>query len=457
MIKIKFMSCALKIKSLIKILFRQQNYIHFFLGIIAFLFVFVPYSSAQNMPANSLYTELSNNPLFAEEDTSLAYDLIDQNAITPAKKYSMTEISEMQQELVKITSELVAIPSSSMNLAACARIIDYVHNLFGDTGYNITRIENNGVHSIIISKKNDLNFDVLFLGHLDVVHNPDLSSYSPSLQAQTLHGRGISDMKAAAAGMMKLFLDNEDNPQFENYGLVFTTDEQLGGFNGTAHLVQEHGLKAKVVFNPDGGHPLNPSVSEKGVLQIKITAKGKAAHGSRPWEGDSAIEMLLGDIDHLKMLFDYGSMENQKNITLNIGTINGGEATNAVSVNADATIDIRFPPTLTKDEIILKIKSGLQNSQVEILAEADPVAIKPNDEALLDLMKALIAQGRQPSLMHETGGCDARWFMPQGSSILLMRLEGTGGLVDDEYVTIEGLSNYYLVMESFLNEVADNF
>ncbi len=451
------MGCALKIKSLVRIFFRQHESIHYFLWIFGFLFAFIPYTSAQIMPGNSLYTQLSNNPLFAEEETNLAYDLIRQDVIIPPKKYSISEISEMQHELVKITSDLVAIPSSSMNLAACAEIIDYVHNLFGDTGYNITRIENNGVHSIIISKKNDFNFDVLFLGHLDVVHNPDLSSYTPSLLEQTLHGRGISDMKAAAAGMIKLFLDNADNPQFENYGLVFTTDEQLGGFDGTAHLVQKHGLKAKVVFNPDGGHPLNPSISEKGILQIKLTAKGKAAHGSRPWEGDSAIEMLLEDIDHIRTLFDYGSVEKQKNITLNIGTINGGEATNAVSVNADATIDIRYPPTLTKNDIILKIKSGLQNSNIEILTEADPVAIKPNDEALLDLMKALITQGRQPSLMHETGGCDARWFMPQGSSILLMRLEGTGGLVDDEYVTIEGLSNYYLVMESFLNEIADNF
>ncbi len=444
-------------KSRVKIFFRQQNSIHFFLGIIAFLFVFVPYTSAQIIPANPIETELSDNPLFAEGETGLAYGLINQDAIKQPKKYSPTEISEIQQQLVKMTSELVAIPSSSMNLAACAEIIDYVHNLFSETTYNITRIENNGVHSIIIAKKNDLDFDVLFLGHLDVVHNPDLSSYTPTLREQTLHGRGISDMKAAAAGMIKLFLDNADNPQFENYGLVFTTDEQIGGFNGTAHLVQTHGLKAKVVFNPDGGHPLNPSISEKGILQIKITTKGKAAHGSRPWEGSSAIEMLLGDIDHLKTLFDYGSLENQKNITLNIGTINGGEATNAVSVDADATIDIRYPPTLTKNEIISKINSNLQNSQIEILTEADPVAIAPNDEALLDLMKALIAQGRQPGLMHETGGCDARWFMPQGSSILLTRLEGTGGLVDDEYVTIEGLSNYYLVMESFLNEVADNF
>ena len=104
-----------------------------------------------------------------------------------------------------------------------------------------------------------------------------------------------------------------------------------------------------------------------------------------------------------------------------------------------------------------KIKNALKNSKLEIMNSADPVSIEADDAALLDLMRALLKQGRFPSLMHETGGCDARWFTPQGSSILLMRLEGTGGLIDDEYVTITGLSNYYMVMENFLDEIADNF
>lgn len=424
---------------------------------IVYFLMFHSFAMAQNMTRFSLNTELENSPLFAEAETNIAYGLIGQDIKASPSKYSAAEITEIQSELVKITSDLVAIPSSSMNLEACLEIIEYVHALFKDSGYTIKRIENNGVYSIIISKGDDLDFDVLFLGHLDVVHNPDLSSYNPRLKGQTLHGRGISDMKAASAGMIKLFLDNADNPQFENYGLVFTTDEQIGGFNGTAHLVHDRGLKAKVVFNPDGGHPLNPSVSEKGIMQVKLTTKGQAAHGSRPWEGRSAIEMLMADIDRVKSLFDYGDVNSQKNITFNLGTINGGEATNAVSVDAEATIDFRYPPSFNKADLKTKIKSGLQNSKFEVLTEADPVGIDADDEALLDLMKALIKQGRKPSLMHETGGCDARWFTPQGSSILLMRLEGSGGLVDDEYVTIEGLGNYYRVMEAFLAEIADNF
>ncbi|MEZ5757181.1 MAG: M20/M25/M40 family metallo-hydrolase [Emcibacteraceae bacterium] len=310
---------------------------------------------------------------------------------------------------------------------------------------------------MVISKKDGFDYDLIFLGHLDVVDNPDLSSYTPKVIGNTLHGRGISDMKAATAGMIQLFLDNSQNPQFENYALVMTTDEQIGGFNGTAHLIEDYGLKAKVVFNPDGGHPLNPSISEKGILQIKLTATGKAAHGSRPWEGMSAIDLLNDDIERVKQQFSYGDIDHQGNITFNLGTIKGGEATNAVPAMAEATIDLRYPPTLTVSVIEEKIRNALKNSKLEIINSADPVSIEPDDEALLDLMRALLKQGRIPSLMHETGGCDARWFTPQGSSILLMRLEGTGGLIDDEYVTITGLSNYYLVMENFLDEIADNF
>ena len=352
-------------------------------------------------------------------------------------------------DLEQTLRELVAIPSISKSPEQCKRAVDYVDSLFTQSPFHISRFEHNGVYSIVIAKRADLNFDLVFLGHLDVVPASHDSAYTARAQGDKLFGRGTVDMKGSVAAMLKLFISHATDPRFDDWALILTTDEEVGGFNGVKYLI-DSGLTAKTVFNPDGAYSMAPSISEKGILHFTLTAKGIGAHGSRPWEGKNAIDLLIQDIDRVRQSYVFADSANIWTISFNLGKIEGGEATNSVPANAKASIDIRFPPKYRSSEIKTKIQAALKNSDLEIKIEADPVQIDERSPVLRNLTDALESNGIVPKLMHEHGASDARWFVPQGSQILLIKAAGSGSHIEQEWVSISGLQTFFQVLESFI-------
>ena len=81
-----------------------------------------------------------------------------------------------------------------------------------------------------------------------------------------------------------------------------TGDEETGGFNGAAKALAH--IRAEFCIALDGGDTGRIITREKGILRIQAAASGKSAHGSRPWLGKNAIEILMADLARLKPLFD---------------------------------------------------------------------------------------------------------------------------------------------------------
>lgn len=79
----------------------------------------------------------------------------------------------------------------------------------------------------------------------------------------------------------------------------------------------------------------------KGMLMLKVRARGKSAHSGYPWLGSSANEMLIPVLAAL-MKMDLPSSEKYGNSTVNIGRIEGGVAANVMAENAVADIGIRI-------------------------------------------------------------------------------------------------------------------
>ncbi|MCH8871591.1 peptidase dimerization domain-containing protein, partial [candidate division KSB1 bacterium] len=78
----------------------------------------------------------------------------------------------------------------------------------------------------------------------------------------------------------------------------------------------------------------------KGIINLQLSTKGKAAHSSFPEMGESAIEKLLNALQNIREI-DFGEDEILGKSTLNIGTIEGGTAFNVVPDKAQATLSIR--------------------------------------------------------------------------------------------------------------------
>jgi acetylornithine deacetylase/succinyl-diaminopimelate desuccinylase-like protein len=106
--------------------------------------------------------------------------------------------------------------------------------------------------------------------------------------------------------LMKELVTNQPQSSFNKEGvtpkklmLLLTADEEIGGDHGVRYLTNL-GYGADIVLIPDGGNLHEIVIGEKGVLNITLTATGKAGHSSQPWKYDNAIEKLYSSYIKIK-------------------------------------------------------------------------------------------------------------------------------------------------------------
>ena len=135
-------------------------------------------------------------------------------------------------------------------------------------------------------------------GHLDVVPAGPLDAWErPPYEAVVadgvLHGRGSCDMKGAIAAVIQAAraLQVSGVPWGGRLTFQLAADEETLGPHGTRALVAAGlaGAEAAVVAEPTG---MRVATAERGAAWFVLRTFGKAAHGSRPADGVSAIRAM---------------------------------------------------------------------------------------------------------------------------------------------------------------------
>lgn len=185
---------------------------------------------------------------------------------------------------------------------------------------------------------------VHFNGHHDVVevgHGWTRDPFGADLVDGRIYGRGACDMKGGLASAViaaEAFL--AACPDFAGaIEISATADEESGGFGGVAWLAERgHFSPERVnhVIIPEPLHKDRICLGHRGVWWAEIETKGRIAHGSMPFLGDSAIRHMgavLAEIeDTLYPLLAHRHTampvipEGARQSTLNINSIHGGEA-----------------------------------------------------------------------------------------------------------------------------------
>jgi succinyl-diaminopimelate desuccinylase len=224
-------------------------------------------------------------------------------------------------------------------------------------------------------------------GHLDVVPPGDGWAVAPFGGAQTdgeVWGRGACDMKGAIAAM--LAAAREVGPG--DWALALTTDEETGMRGAHALLGSGaiEGAELVVVGEPTG---MQLGVGHRGVLWLEIGTQGRAAHGSTPHEGDSAIAKmlrLLRAVEGFALPEKHGLLGGS---TLNLGVLRGGEAVNVVPSRCAAQLDLRVPPPGSTAQARRALLAALNKADVpfdaRVLGEHDPFEARPGP--LLDRVR----------------------------------------------------------------------
>jgi acetylornithine deacetylase/succinyl-diaminopimelate desuccinylase family protein len=216
----------------------------------------------------------------------------------------------------------------------------------------------------------------LFIGcHLDVVpagSGWDTDPYEPVIKEGRLYGRGAVDNKGPLAATLYAarFLVEKGIDLKGELQLVALADEEAGSTLGVEYLLQEEIIKPDLAIIPDiTGNLRDVSISEKGLLHLKLISKGIAAHGSRPADGVNAIWNmvdLLAGLKRLALPGDRDEIFTPPGLTLNLGKIQGGTATNVVPNLCEVDLDIRYLPEQSAEDIVGQLRRLMEEESEKI-------------------------------------------------------------------------------------------
>lgn len=364
--------------------------------------------------------------------------------------------------VIETAQNLMKFRTETGNGAEIKQCLEYARGLFSGLDVKGGIFEYPEASPVLfLSNVETDDFDVICLGHLDVVPATD-DMFEPYVKDGKLYGRGSLDMKSFAAVALNSLQHVLTEKLPLKFGVILSTDEEKGSKSTHAFMEAHPDLRAKIVLDNDVGGNILKIVSKcKNPVFVKIIAEGQAAHGSTPWEGVDANERLLETLANIRKIYPYyskgGNVPNDQWIdTLHIATINGGQVSNVISNYAEALLDFR----LTEDSTVENLKKNLDKCLVEgvsykIASESTPVVMDENNPYILDYKKfAEEIIGQPLEFEHIGGATDSRSFAVRGSIVIMHSGTGEGMHAEGEYVVIDSVEQLADIQIRFLEKLA---
>jgi len=206
-----------------------------------------------------------------------------------------------------------------------------------------------------------MGYDV-FMENLNVLLNPEkkfivathldtVQVVSPfSFDGEYAYGTGVCDAKASITAIL-LALERINKPKF---GVAFFYDEEGEG-KGSENYCKKYKPEMAVVMEPTD---LAVANVQYGGLEVNITVKGKAAHGSTPWMGLNAIEKCMKLLNQIKKL---------ENVKVSVQQISGGSKEYTVPDKCEVRIEFLFKPEIKANNFLGRLKSICpEKTEVEV-------------------------------------------------------------------------------------------
>jgi succinyl-diaminopimelate desuccinylase len=223
---------------------------------------------------------------------------------------------------------------------------------------------------------------VVLAGHLDTPVVGDGWSFSQSqFTGGRMYGRGSADMKGTVVAMLQAAQDLVQRKV--PVVLALTTDEEtsMSGAIALSKTLALRRARAIVVGEPTG---LRVGYAEKGVLDVAIETRGRAAHGAMPQLGENALTKLMRILRTLETFRGRVAHPELGSVTINVGTLSGGSRVNVVPSRAVAEVDVRFPPPYTVEELYREVEEHLKRIKTPFvmrrLVTFPSMQIDPNAE-----------------------------------------------------------------------------
>jgi succinyl-diaminopimelate desuccinylase len=352
------------------------------------------------------------------------------------------------EDLKELLKELLLINSSTRE--GSNKAIEYCGQWLEENGLGVNIIENNG-YKMLVSEIGSGDKKVIFNGHVDVVSGKD-EQFIPRETDEKIYARGSADMKAGVASMMYAMVGLKDKDLDVKIQLQIVSDEEIGGFNCTGYLV-EQGYTGDFVICSEPTQ-LGIALQAKGVLRLNVEVDGVPAHGSRPWEGENAIEKAFEVHNRIKELpFMQESSEYYPTPSLNLAIIEGGDVYNKVPGKCMLKYDIRYLPEQTKDRVVQEIEEAVEGP-VFVSMFSKPVRTDINDFYVQKIKSALEENtGTEAVFFGQHGSADTQFYAQLGIPAIEFGPVGENWHGNKENVEIDSLYLYQKMLVDFAQEI----
>jgi len=277
----------------------------------------------------------------------------DSAAAFPSMDPVLGLIDGREDELVALTQALIRIPTINPPgdfYAPCAELIG---DRLRKRGFEVTYLRAEGTPGdsdryprINVVARRDSGRTgpcVHFNSHIDVVEPGagwTVDPFGGLLKDGKVYGRGACDMKgglAASIVAVEALIDSgADLPGVLE--ISGTADEESGGYGGVAWLAERGWFSPPRVDHVIIPEPLNVDrvcIGHRGVWWAEIETKGRIAHGSMPFLGDSAIRHMSAVLEKFERELYPALSERRSEMpvapdgartsSLNINSLHGGQ------------------------------------------------------------------------------------------------------------------------------------
>jgi len=290
---------------------------------------------------------------------------------------------------------------------------------------------------------------LMFCGHTDTVGVTGMiDPFTPVERDGRLYGRGAQDLKGGVAAMISAAARVAEQGELACGRLIVATvvDEEHSSIGADA-LVKSWRADAAVVTEPTD---LEIAIGHKGFAWVEVAVEGKAAHGSRPAEGQDAILRLGRVLNRLETL-DRALQARAPHPLVGTGSLHasiveGGKELSSYPDRATLQMERRTLPNEPESIALFEVQQILDALVAEdstFRGRATPVFSRPAyeipaDHELPDLVAGALAHaGGHPRIGGASFWTDAAVLGHAGIPSLLFGPGGAGLHSIEEYVNVQ--------------------
>ena len=369
-------------------------------------------------------------------------------------------------QVVKLLRDLIALPSVNNAFlppgdphAGEELVADYLKNRARKACLEIeTQATNSGRDNLIVRLKplGQATHRIILAPHMDTVGGDLDKIFRPTKKGERLHGRGACDTKGSVAVMFHAMEHLAKRHRPANTEIVFIgfVDEECNQTGSRAFSKLK--LKANLALV---GEPTRCRVvtAHKGDLWLRLSTRGKAAHGARPELGRNAVHTMAKCIDTIETEYALNLGKRRHPLlghpTINTGIVRGGSQPNIVPDVCEADLDRRTLPgesfTTIRREIgeVLK-KRGLKARLTNVKGYTCPAM---ETDPTLPMVQQLMRTVRQTKPLGVDYYCDAANIAATGVPAIVW---GPGDIAQahtaDEWISIRQIERGMDVLTRFL-------